>query len=212
MTKEESSNPPTTQEKDLRTGATEGGLPAERETAGMDAELEEFVKSAPQQVRHTMLSMMRLQGAGPLPHPIFEKFKPEHVDKFLEYSHEDDVNTYNLARSSGTHRLIYFFGILGFLVFLFLTVGATDKPLLTEIIRMGILVAGTVGERCPKRGNWVSSLPLDACALSRIGMALASCNPDPRRRRHSHDLVAPHSSRRVKRRVAASLVGLCPSC
>jgi len=144
LTEEKASESAKTKKEMLEAKAD--AVPAEIE-AGDEAaaELQQLVKSAPPQVRHMMLSMMRLQGAGPFPHPIFEKFTSEHVGKFLDYSHEDEVNAYSLARSNRVYHLIYFFGVLGFLIFLFLTVGATDKSLLTEIIRMGVVIIGSFG-------------------------------------------------------------------
>jgi hypothetical protein len=33
-------------------------------------------------------------------HPLYSKFSSAHIDKFLDYSHKDDENTYKLQSSN----------------------------------------------------------------------------------------------------------------
>ncbi len=142
MTKEDPEKGRQNSEKEPEPSEANGDLIDTDETDDLDAGLRRAVDSAPPAMRRTFMSMMR---SGPLIHPIFEKFKSEHVDKFLDYMHDDDMNDYKLAQSEGNRNLIYFFGIIAFLVFLFWTFGESDKALLTEIIRMLILIAGGFG-------------------------------------------------------------------
>ena len=50
---------------------------------GLPAELEEFAKDAPPEVR-LFMSQMRSSLRPTGSHPLFDKFTPEHIDKFLE--------------------------------------------------------------------------------------------------------------------------------
>jgi len=146
LTEDQPSNSPITQKAGTEAKTDEGDLPAEIETKELDAEFQQVMKSAPPKMRHMMLSMMmRLQGAGPMPHPIFDKFKSEHVDKFLDYSHEDEVNAFSLARSNRWFHLGYALLFVGVLLFLIVYLAPTQKDLLGDILKMLAIFAGGFG-------------------------------------------------------------------
>jgi hypothetical protein len=124
--------------------------PAEEQGGEVDAqsvnELIKFAKaSSDPRFRHLLMSLQQIFIHEADVDPLSEKVTSEHIGKALDYTHEDQIHSFELAKSNRIYHVIYFVGILAFLVFLFLTLGATDKSLLTEVIRMGILVAGGFG-------------------------------------------------------------------
>jgi len=62
-------------------------------------EIKEFVKDAPPDVRGSFMAMLQTQSRQVGGHPLYEKFTPEHIDKFLDYCHKDDEYTYKLSSS-----------------------------------------------------------------------------------------------------------------
>jgi hypothetical protein len=146
LTEQKSSSSPLVKKEDLEPKDEEIDLPAEIDAKGeVEAEFQRLVKSAPAPVRHMMLEMTRLQGAGPLPHPIFEKFTPQHIDKFLDYSHEDEVHAHDLASSNRWFHLTYIVLALAFLGFLIIYLAPSHKDLLIDILRLLIALAGGFG-------------------------------------------------------------------
>jgi len=143
---ESSSSSPPAKKEALETKDSEIDLSSEIDAkTDVEAELQRFVKSAPPPVRSMMMGMMRLQQAGPLPHPIFEKFTADHIDKFLDYSHADDVNTYRLERFHGWSRLGYALLSAALLVFLILYLAPEHRDLLADILKMLAVFAGGFG-------------------------------------------------------------------
>ena len=57
--------------------------------------------------------------SGPVHHPIFDKFGPEHVTQFLTQTHEQDIGEQRLRRSNRWFRLTYV--LAGTIVFVLLT-------------------------------------------------------------------------------------------
>ena len=92
--------------------------------------------------------MMGIFGFGPggrAFHPVFDKFEPEHVDKFLDHSHEEDIERLRIQGQSRWFNLIYvLLGLtsLGWLIWVLLP---NDKDLLAEILKLAIAFAGGVG-------------------------------------------------------------------
>ena len=90
--------------------------------------------------------MMMQFGAGSRAyHPIFEKFEPGHVDKFLDQSHEEDMEHLRIRRSGRWFPLVYvvlFLVALGWLVVVLLP---QDRDLLAEILKLGAVFLGGLG-------------------------------------------------------------------
>lgn len=150
MNEEGSSKPPKSKKEKINTKDGEKDLPARingepKADSEAEADFKRLVDSAPAPVRRMMLQMMSVQGRGPLPHPIFEKFTPEHVDKFLDYSHEDEVNEYSLARFNKWFHLGYAVLFAAFLVFLVVYLAPSNKDLLGDILKMLAVFAGGFG-------------------------------------------------------------------
>lgn len=141
---EQSTQPLTTPSAD-----TLSGVPAEIVDALKDAppEVLEMLKAAPPDARRTIQSMM-ISASGslrPPVHPLFEKFTPEHIDKFLEYSHKDDENNFRLHSSSKWFHLTYVALILGMLIFLIVYLTPSNKDLLVDILKIFVAFAGGFG-------------------------------------------------------------------
>ncbi len=68
------------------------------------------------------MSMMQMfsGSAGPVSHPLFEKFTEGHIDKFLDYSQKDDQNKFYFHSSNRWFRLVYV--IIAVTVFLFIVI------------------------------------------------------------------------------------------
>jgi len=96
-------------------------------------------------MRGVLMQIMRMQGGRAPSHPIFDKFTPEHVGKFLDYSHDDDVHEYTLARENRWFYLAYVVLAIGFLVFLIVFLTPSHKDLLTDILRLLLAFAGGFG-------------------------------------------------------------------
>lgn len=100
--------------------------------------------SPPRMVRE-MMALMQFGAGGRAFHPVFEKFEPEHVDKFLDQSHEEDMERLRIRRSGRWFPLIYvvlFLAALGWLVAFLLP---QDKDLLIEILKLGAAFLGGLG-------------------------------------------------------------------
>lgn len=120
----------------------ETSLPANIE----DPEFQQFVDEAPPHVRSILMQMTRTMQVGrSFPHPLFDKFTPEHIDKFLDYSYKDDEYTYSLARSNRWFYLAYSLLFAGLLVFLIVYLAPQHKDLLADILKMLAVFAGGFG-------------------------------------------------------------------
>jgi hypothetical protein len=123
-------------------------VPNEVLATPLPPELEEALKGAPKEVRRaiTQMGMFRVMGPmQPPAHPLFEKFTPQHIDKFLDYSHTDDENTYKLQSSNRIYHLGYFLLALLFLGFLVTYLAHDNAGLLSEILRIFVIFAGGFG-------------------------------------------------------------------
>lgn len=109
-----------------------------------ETEFDDIEKDLPPQVR-AILQMTRTQVRGPSPHPLFHKFTSEHVDKFLDYSHQDDVNAYALASSNRWFNLAYVIVFVVFLVFLIIYLAPSHKDLLVDILKIMVAFGGGFG-------------------------------------------------------------------
>jgi hypothetical protein len=111
-------------------------------------EIEEILKTAPPQVRKAIIEMGKLsltRTMQPQVHPLFHKFSSQHIDKFLDYSHQTDENSYELARSIRWFHLAYVLGALSFLVFLVAFLARDNVALLSDILKLLVVFAGGFG-------------------------------------------------------------------
>jgi len=118
--------------------------PEDEPEDGKDAEYQQFLKSAPSQVRGFLMQMTHRSG-GPFPHPLFEKFKSEHVGQFLEITREENMREYSLASRAQVFRLVFAALIVAFLVFLVLFLAPSNKDILTDILKILAVFAGGFG-------------------------------------------------------------------
>ena len=112
--------------------------------------VEEFLKTskAPPEIRKIlgeMASFSFTAGVQPQVHPLFHKFLPQHIDKFLDYSHDDDKNNYKLESSGRWVHLVWAAIILGFLVFLVVFLAKDNVVLLNDILKILVAFAGGFG-------------------------------------------------------------------
>lgn len=159
MNGEESSKPPTSKKGKLNIEDEETILPAKidpeaKTESGMEADLKRLMESESPPIRSMMLQMTRMHGGGPFPHPIFDKMTAEHVDKFLDHSHEDEINEYTLARLNKWFHLGYALLFVAFLVFLILYLAPFQKDLLGDILKMLAVFAGGFGAGFGAKSFW----------------------------------------------------------
>ncbi|MGA8832049.1 MAG: hypothetical protein WB554_10610, partial [Desulfomonilaceae bacterium] len=57
-------------------------------------------------------------------HPLYDKFTDKHIDKFLDYSYQEEFNSYSLHASNRWFYLIYVGMALVFLVFYYCLSGS----------------------------------------------------------------------------------------
>lgn len=84
--------------------------------------------------------------SGPVFHPIFDKFGPEHVTQFLRQTHEVDIGEQQRRKSNRWFRLTYV--LVGVAVFGFLTwfLLPDQSELYLRILEyLGIFAAGGAG-------------------------------------------------------------------
>lgn len=108
------------------------------------SEIEEMPAEVVQQFR-TFLAMFSRSSSGPRPHPLFEKFKDEHIDKYLDYVQRDDDHEYDLKR---TNRWFYlFYAVVAIAVFILAVVYLLprDKELLQTLIQLIVVLGGGIG-------------------------------------------------------------------
>lgn len=123
-------------------------LATREQQAGKDPEVVEELEEdlpAPPTIIRQMMAMFGFGLGGRAFHPVFDKFEPEHVDKFLDHSHEEDLERLRIRRQDRWFFLIYAVIGLGFLGWLIWALLPNDKDLLAEILKLGIAFAGGVG-------------------------------------------------------------------
>lgn len=110
-------------------------------------EVAELVRDMPKPVRRKFeMSMMQMFSgrSGPMSHPFFEKFTEGHIDKFLDYSQQDDQNQYKFHSSNRWFKLAYMgisvAGIIFILIFF-----SNDQQTLNEILKLLAIFGGGVG-------------------------------------------------------------------
>ncbi len=110
-------------------------------------EVAELVKDMPKPVRRKFeMSMMQMfsGSSGPMLHPLFEKFTEGHIDKFLDYSQQDDQNQYKYYSTNRWFKLAYV--TIGVAVLIFILVFfANEQETLNEILKLLVIFGGGVG-------------------------------------------------------------------
>jgi hypothetical protein len=107
--------------------------------------VQEFFKSVPPGVQSSLMMQITRMGLSGPTHPLFDKFTPEHIDKFLDYSHKDDENNFTLTKSGRNYTLIYVAMFLAAFIFLITYLLPYNKDLLVDIIRILVIFAGGFG-------------------------------------------------------------------
>lgn len=130
-----------------------------------NAAFQQLVESAPPEVRGLLMAMTRTQVRGPIPHPLYDKFTPEHIDKFLDYSHQDGVNAYSFQSSNRWFYLAYAILLVVFLAFLIVFLAPNHKDLLADILKILAIFGGGFG--------------IGFGAKSRVSIALSLDSPFP---------------------------------
>ena len=125
-----------------------GALESQRDETGgelvSEREEENSLPSPPPRVRE----MMAMFGVGPgrrAYHPVFDKFEPEHVDKFLDHSHAEDLERLRIRRQGRWFGLLILVVALFALAWLVNTLLPENKDLLAEFLKIGVAFAGGVG-------------------------------------------------------------------
>ena len=103
------------------------------------------LKDAPPQVRRVFEWMATSFSTGPQAHPLIQKFGPEHIDKFLDYAHEDDRRDHEHRRAGRWFGLFYYVFSVGILLALVWLLLPQHKELLVELIKILVVFAGGFG-------------------------------------------------------------------
>lgn len=109
-------------------------------------EVREFLEKAPPEVRKTFMGVStRTVMGSPFPHPIFDKFTPQHVDKFLDLNEEESKRSFKFACQGRWFALGSGIIALGFIIFLVIYLLPNNRELLVDILRILIIFAGGFG-------------------------------------------------------------------
>lgn len=124
----------------------------------VEGSFSELMEDAPPEVREKIVQMLALSShtsrGVSSHHPLFDKFTEEHVDKFLDYSHDDDVRSHDIQKSNRVFNLIYFLVFLSFIVFLIVYLLPIDKNLLLDLIKIIVAFAGGFGTGYGVKGHF----------------------------------------------------------
>lgn len=133
--------------EDLQKKDSNINQPPEKQTESNQVDVKEFIKNMPAPFRKTIeTAMMQFSSSGGrIGHPLFDKFNDKHIDKFLDYSQEDDNNLYKLRSTNRWFTLIYTIVGIGFLIFLIIFLLPSNKDLLVEILKLIVIFAAGVG-------------------------------------------------------------------
>ena len=129
----------------------EGGFGSESlsggDLGGVPSIIEDALKDAPAEVKNAVIQMgvFRSSGMHPAVHPLFDKFKDEHISKLIEYSHKDDENNYRLQSSNRWFQLTTLLILISFLAFLIVYLAGDNKELLVDILKILVVFAGGFG-------------------------------------------------------------------
>lgn len=78
-------------------------------------------------------------------HPLLEKVEPEHIHKILDYTHQDEQNSYKYACSNRFFRVGYVIIGLAFAAFLIIYLQPKDPQLFNDILKYVVGFLGGFG-------------------------------------------------------------------
>ncbi|GBD87613.1 hypothetical protein BMS3Abin03_01547 [bacterium BMS3Abin03] len=107
-----------------------------------EADVDEVIKKMPPQIRRSISMMMT---SGRMPHPLFDKFNEQHIDKFLDGIQRDDDNEFKMRSSNRWFQLVYVIIAIGFLSFLIFYLLPTDRDMFIEVLKIGVAFLGGIG-------------------------------------------------------------------
>lgn len=107
---------------------------------------EEAASAPPKALKRVFSEFLGMSvGGGPRYHPVFEKFTPSHVDKFLDHIHANDCQERDFRRSNRWFQFGYVFLAVAVVVGLVAFLLPRDKELLVELLKAGLLFTAGVG-------------------------------------------------------------------
>ena len=60
----------------------------------------EFIENLPPETREKFIRMSMFMASGPVPHPLFEKFTPEHISKIIDVAEKDNERNFQNDQST----------------------------------------------------------------------------------------------------------------
>jgi hypothetical protein len=119
-----------------------------KEKAEQTALIGEAVEKMPPEVRRIFqgfAASFSSQISGPRPNPLFEKFTPEHIDKYLDYIQRDDDHDYELKKTNRMYYMVYALVALAAFGAGVVYLLPRDKDLLIQLITLIVILGGGVG-------------------------------------------------------------------
>ena len=110
---------------------------AEKEKEEQTALIGEAVEKMPPEVRRIFqgfAATFSSQISGSRSNPLFEKFTPEHIDKYLDYIQRDDDHEHELKKTNRNYYLIYALVALGAFIAGVVYLLERDRDLLIQLI------------------------------------------------------------------------------
>jgi hypothetical protein len=108
-------------------------------------EVQELLKQVPPKIRREFTGMIMQTMRGTAPHPLIDKFTPEHVTKFLELNESDSNRGFLFASRGRWFQLGYALLAFAFLVFVIIYLMPAHKDLVISIITILVVFAGGFG-------------------------------------------------------------------
>lgn len=128
-----------------QTQLAKGEESSEDQASEVLAELEEDLPDNPPTLVRQMMAMFGVGPAGRAFHPVFDKFEPEHVEKFLDNSHAEDMERLRIQSMGRWFILAYAVLAIAFFGWLIWSLLPNDKQLLSDILTLGVVFAGGLG-------------------------------------------------------------------
>ena len=107
-------------------------------------EVDDFVEKMPPEMKRIIqsFSMRAISGVH---NPIYNKINEEHIAKIIQYSRDDEQDNYNLKRTNRYFTLGYTILAVAIFIFLIIFLMPRDMELLTEILKVLVLVGAGIG-------------------------------------------------------------------
>jgi len=107
----------------------------------------ETIPDIPHEIGKTIqaFSAMVQSQAQPPINPLFSKFTESHIDKYLDYIHQDDNNAHELKKTNRGYHLAYFLITLIAIGLAIYYILPKDKEFLMHIIQIILAFAGGGG-------------------------------------------------------------------